>query len=330
MFLLWSACCVLLVGTLIGRMFRPPSIPAHLTGHPVHVLSNLLDSDTQDSLLALARELGTFGSVTGAENTYEMRHEDIGEGIEHPARADGSCAHSFLLPSRDGKRCILPGRVDVGRHYVLTGGIEGRKEQHADLASRAQSFIRYIFAPQDHAVTRKLFNSTPFLKAAKAVCPQRDTLDTFQASIIIQIPGQTVPAHLDGVWFRGADRFHIPQWLLAVMAFSGLFQENFIDQVQLVAYFAPHGVGERSGGQFTHWSSGRPEAVPCSPGSGSAMDGSKVIHAAAVFQPSAKPPRLNKDDVNELVFLNDEAKLHFMLVKGSVGGGLTLFFSWKK
>ena len=303
---LWSA-LVLLVGLLLGSALRAASIPAHLTQHEVLVMPSLLDADTQAGLMSLARELGTFGSVTGAENTYEMRHEDIGEGSENPAREDGSCAHPFLLPSRDGKRCILPGRVDVGRHYVLTGGIEGRKEQHTDLVSRAQSFIRYLFSPQDHAVTRALFNSTPFVSAARAVCPQRDSavLDTFQASIIIQVPGQTVPAHIDGVWFRGADRFHVPQWLLAVMAFSGLFRDRFIDQVQIVAYFAPRHVGERSGGHFTQWTSGRPEAVPCSPGSGNAMDGSKVIHAAAVFQPSASPPRLNKDDVNALVFVDE-------------------------
>lgn len=302
---LWSA-LVLALGLLLGLTLRAPTIPAHLTQHAVVVMPSLLDAETQHGLLSLARELGSFGSVTGAENTYAMRHEDIGEGGENPASPDGSCAHPYLLPSRDGKRCILPGRVDVGRHYVSTGGIEGRKEQHVDLVSRAQSFIRYLFAPQDHAATRALFNSTPFVRAARAVCPQRDSavLDPFQASIIIQVPGQTVPAHIDGVWFRGADRFHVPQWLLAVMTFSGLFRDRFIDQVQIVGYFAPPRVGERAGGQFTQWTSGRPEAVSSSPGSGNAMDGSKTIHAAAVFQPSASPPRLNKNDVNALIFIN--------------------------
>jgi hypothetical protein len=303
--------CVVLIGILFNNYSTTTSIKSvfssHLLNHPVVVIPMLLDAATQDGLISLAHELHTFGSVTGAENTYDMRNEDIGEGFENPASAAGTCNHPFLLPSKDGKRCILPGRVDVGRHYILTGGLEGRKEQHTDLVSRAQSFIRYLFAPQEYEVTRALFNSTPFLEAARAVCPQRDTaiLDTFQASIIIQVPGQTVPAHLDGVWFRGADRFHVPQWLLAVMAFSNLFRERFIHQVQLVAYFAPRGVGERSGGEFTHWSSGKAEAVPCSPGTGNAMDGSKTIHAAAVFQPSASPPRLSKDAVNALVYIDE-------------------------
>jgi len=302
--LLWSA-TVLLLGIFLGRALRGAPLPAHLLGHPVVFDPALLDAGAQASLLALARELGPFGSVTGAENTYNMTHEDLGEGLAHPARADGSCGHAFLVPSKDRKRCILPGRVDVGRHYVQTGGVEGLKEQHGDLASRASAFIKYIFDPAAHAATAALFGSAPFQRAARAVCPQRDSavLDAFQASIIIQVPGQTVPAHLDGVWFWGAHRFHVPQWLLAAMAFSGLFAERFVHQVQIVAYFAPPGVGNRSGGAFTHWASGRAEAVPCAPGSGSSMDGSKVVHAAAVFEPASAPPALSKDALNELVFI---------------------------
>jgi hypothetical protein len=298
---------VALLGVVIGRANTRAVLPAHLLGHPVVVLPALLDAAAQASLMALARELGAFGSVASAENAYEMRHEDIGEGLAHPANAAGGCDHAFLVPSRDGRRCILPGRVDVGRHYVMTGGVEGRKETHADLVSRAQSFIRYLFAPSAHAVTRELFASAPFLAAARAVCPQRDAavLDAFQASIIIQVPGQTVPAHLDGVWFAGADRFHVPQWLLAVMAFSGLFRERFVDQVQLVAYFAPPGVGARRGGAFTHWADGAAVATPCTPGSGTAMDGSKTVHAAAVFEPAAAPPRLSKDAANVLSASDD-------------------------
>jgi hypothetical protein len=299
---LWSL-GILLLGVSLGRAFRGASLPPHLLGHPVVVLPDLLDATQQAELLSLAHEIGSFGSVTGAENSYNMTHEDIGEGLAHPARVDGGCSHAFLVPSKNTKRCILPGRVDVGRHYVLTGGVEGLKEQHADLASRAQSFIAYIFDPSRHASTAKLLNSTAFLAAARAVCPQRDAavLDPFQTSIIVQVPGQTVPAHLDGVWLWGADRFHVPQWLLAVMAFSGLFSERFVHQVQIVGYFGPPGVNGRSGGAFTHWANGRAEAVPCTPGSGSSMDGSKTVHAAAVFEPAAAPPALSKDAVNALV-----------------------------
>ena len=46
-----------------------------------------------------------------------------------------------------------------------------------------------------------------------------------------------MPLHIDAPYFLGASRFIYPQWLLAVMVMSGLFEEQFIHQVQVVAYF---------------------------------------------------------------------------------------------
>jgi len=43
--------------------------------------------------------------------------------------------------------------------------------------------------------------------------------------------------HLDGVYFWGATRFQFPQWLLAAMKFSGMWEKEFVDQVQVVAYY---------------------------------------------------------------------------------------------
>ena len=37
------------------------------------------------------------------------------------------------------------------------------------------------------------------------------SLDPFQFNLIVQLPGQTVAAHLDGVYFWGATRFQLPQ-----------------------------------------------------------------------------------------------------------------------
>ena len=127
-----------------------------------------------------------------------------------------------------------------------------------------------IFYPEQHQVTKKLFADPSFRRAASSVCPpDKQVLDPFQTNLIAQLPGQTVAAHIDAVYFWGANRFQyviplpyhfahrgflgealknrcspflfacfsIPQWLLAVMAFSGIFQDRFIDQVQVVAYF---------------------------------------------------------------------------------------------
>jgi hypothetical protein len=295
-----------------------PRLPAHLLGHPVRSFPALLSASTRAELLNLTRALGELPGVASAERGYAMTHEHIGEGLEHAALPGGRCAHAFLVPSADARACVLPGRIDVARHFVSTGGHEALREQPAALLSRAQSFIRYIFDPRAHAVTARLFADAGFLAAARAVCPAHaQVLDPFQTTLIAQVPGQAVPAHVDGVFFRGASRFHVPQWLLAVMAFSGLFRERLVPQVQLVAYFHEWADARGArGGALTHWASGAPAALAAEPGSGYAMDGSRTVHAAGVFEPRAAPPALDKDVRHALVFDNATAPARWRLESG--------------
>ena len=144
-----------------------------------------------------------------------------------------------------------------------------------------------------------------------------------------QVPGQTVAMHLDAPfvpqpfpsqphspsqfhflrYFWGASRVSVPQWLLVTMVFSGLFQDKFVDQVQvgpppafsrhLFLYlvtshpshgsFSPQVVAylhewtDDRGGAFVYWkdNSGKMHSVPPSPLSGSSVDGSKTVHAGA-------------------------------------------------
>ena len=77
--------------------------------------------------------------------------------------------------------------------------------------------------------------------------------------------------------------------LLAVMVFSGLFEEEFIDQVQVVGYFHQWEATPERAGRFVLWqnSSELPIGTDPHPGSGSAVDGSKTVHASSVYHPEA-------------------------------------------
>jgi hypothetical protein len=216
-------------------MRRPVIIPNHLLGHEVKFFPTLLSNETRTDLMKLAQDLGAYPSVMNTESFYKMNHEHIGEG--EPIRPDGKCDHFLLMPSQDKTQCILPGRADVGKWYMSTGGTEGLKEQYEDLISRLNSFMFMILKPEENPTTLKLFNDENFIESAKSVCPKdKQILDPFQTNIIVQVPGQTVATHVDGVYFKGATRFHVPQWLLAVMKFSGLFEDKFVHQIQVVAY----------------------------------------------------------------------------------------------
>jgi len=215
------------------------------------------------------------------------------------------------VPDLTREKCILPQRVDVGRHFVMTGGPEAIREPFEHMISRVSSFGRYMFNLTQYPVMEEIFASHKFQTVARSVCPaDKQVLDPFQFNFILQVPGQTVALHLDAPYFVGATRFEFPQWLLAVMAFSGLFKERFVDQVQVVGYL--HDWEEPNGttpsGLFLYFQDGSatPKSVPSKPLSGVAVDGSKTLHAAGVFRPDVKAPKMDKDKDNALFYVGED------------------------
>ena len=105
--------------------------------------------------------------------------------------------------------------------------------------------------------------------------------------------------------------------MLAVMLFSGLFQDRFIHQVQVVGYL--HSVP--SGGDFVYYNteSSTPQIMKPLPRSGAIIDGSKTIHAAIIYRPESTPPLLDKSTENVLTYGGDEK--WSIVVGGKVTGG---------
>jgi len=189
--------------------------------------------------------------------------------------------------------------------------VVGFKESYLKSTSRLLSFGCYLFKDllEPYPELLELLNGDRFDNAAKTVCPaNKQYLDPAQFNFIVQIPGQTVALHVDGVYFWGASRFEFPQWLLAVMKFSGLYEDKFIDQVQVVAYL--HNWTDDRAGQFVYWNDQGPEKVMSKvqpyPRTGTVVDGSKTVHAAMTYQPEADFPDLDKDAKNTLVYTGDD------------------------
>ena len=291
----------------------PPrsDLPKHLLGHPVEFSRNLLSKETGQSLLDLVIEARRFPSNIAADlktGGFDVKHKHIGEG--RPVKEDGSCGHPFLTPLPNSKLCSLPQRIDVGRHFILTGGPDGTRESFANMVQRVTSFGRYYMGSealdQLSPIVKELFKEPKFEEAAKSVCPaHKQFLDPFQFNFIIQIPGQTVATHIDAPYFWGASRKQFPQWLLAVMVFSDLFKQYFIDQVQVVAYLSDYDVTRKDmGGEFLYYtknSGGEYDSVPATHLAGTSVYGSKVVHASRIYPPGVKVPPLDKDKNSELV-----------------------------
>ena len=136
---MWAAALLFLTLALLVHLWAQPrfSVPAHLLGHPAVHLERMIDPVLGRELLDFVRREGKLGDGSnGGYPTniadlefYNTTHEHVGEA-RPVERGNGGviCAHPFLVPSRDKTQCILPGRVDIGRHYVMHGGIEALRE----------------------------------------------------------------------------------------------------------------------------------------------------------------------------------------------------------
>lgn len=221
------------------------SIPSHLLNHAVVSEREFIDPSLGKILLDHVKYIGEhegfFTNVDADTKTaYKGAREHIGEAV--PISSTGACDHSYLFPNHNKSLCILPQRVDVGRHFITYGGPDAIREKFDNMVARTSSFGKYFrFNTEDtddlSKLIHQLFYSDKFQHVAKRICPiESQVLDPFQYTFIVQIPGQTVPLHLDAPYFWGANRINVPQWLLAAMTFSNLFQEKFIHQVQVVGY----------------------------------------------------------------------------------------------
>ena len=83
--------------------------------------------------------------------------EHIGEA--QPINADGTCSHPYLVPNKNHTLCILPSRIDVGRHFLMTGGYSAHRERYDTLVGRMLPFIGFFFDQLNSTDMQVLFNS---------------------------------------------------------------------------------------------------------------------------------------------------------------------------
>jgi len=299
--------------------FPRADIPSHLLGHPGYSVRQIVPDEAGVIMRQVVRDMVEYPTNTNADmkTGFQTAAEDIGE--TQPIGPDGKCINPVLIPNRKKDGCILPGRIDIGKHFILTGGPDAIRENVADMTTRLQSFGRYMTgdAMDKYPIFNQVFNSSQFLDAAKKICPSdQQVLDPFQFNFLIQIPGQTVATHIDAPYFWGASRQSVPQWLLAAMVFSGLFEKLFVNQVQVVSYLHTWQAEDvmkannikTVGGDFVVYGTadGHVSTMSSSPLSGNLVDGSKSIHAATVYRPDKKAPFIDKNNDVVLRYAGDE------------------------
>lgn len=280
-------------------------LPSHLLNRTIIYQEDFLDKETHAYLGDLVKKQSLF-PTNAADTLFFESVEDIGEAI--PIGSNGKCDHPFLVPNSKRTHCVIPGRIDVARNFIKSGGPLGFKEFYEKSISRLLSFGRYNFDLDADPIISNLFKSDKFKTMAESVCPHdRRYLDPFQYNFIIQLHGQTVATHLDAVYFDNSNRFSAPQYLGIVMKFSGLWEDSFVPQNQVVAYL--HNWEDDRGGNFIYWNDndGDFRRESPKPRAGSGVDGSSLVHAGDVYKPdlSHQLPMLDKSKFNRLVYKND-------------------------
>ena len=181
---------------VVAVLFNLPraDIPSHFLGHPYLQIPQIIPTEMGASLNEILRELKDYPTNINADlkTGFSGAVEHIGEATA--ILPGGKCDHPLLVPNVAKTECILPQRVDVGKHFIMTGGPDAIREDVKDMTSRVQSFARYMTGDslKDHPVIQELFNALHFIEAARTICPaEEQVLDPFQFTFLLQIPGQT-------------------------------------------------------------------------------------------------------------------------------------------
>merc|ERR1712228_15773 len=187
-------------------------------------------------------------------------------------------------------------------------------ESYKKMLQRLHPFINYQFDAYKRSEFVQLFQMDEFQASVRHICgPQNPFFRPFQLSLILNLPGQSVPMHLDIPYFWPATRYAFPQWLLLVMQDSGLFKQQRLPQVQALVYVHDWRVQNESdiamynefGGQFILYPHGyehAPEVIPAAPKSAIFCDGSELVHGTSTFRAEVKPYPFDKDKATKMRF----------------------------
>jgi hypothetical protein len=161
-----------------GWLLPRVDLPSHLLGHPALFKKEFITEQTRVELLNLVKSFRSLPTNTEDLKYYKTVHEHIGEAVPFDGKR---CPHPLLVPNINRTLCTFPGRVDIGSHYIRSGGHEGLKETYESLVSRILSFGVYLFDLSKYPPLAVLFESANFQEGSKAVCPPARTyLDPFQ------------------------------------------------------------------------------------------------------------------------------------------------------
>jgi hypothetical protein len=200
--------------------------------------------------------------------------------------------------------CHLSSRVDVGNHFISSGGFEGRMESYDKLVTRMVSFHKKYLDLDNF----KAFSENKDLngqlqdlcysnyESGKVEDKSKIVVDLYQFDLVLLLAGQEIPMHLDVPYFFGADRTTIPQWLLVVMKQSGLFDDLVIPDIKGVAWLTKHDFYNGGHAYLYPYKNDKNKPILLKTRFNEALmfDGTQLIHGSSRFKPEYTPLFFNQ------------------------------------
>jgi hypothetical protein len=255
-----------------------------------------------------------------------LEDEGIGSAGEGVPPGHPDCDHQYMTLNKKGDSCFFPNRLDIGMHYMKTGGFRGHKEFFNKSAARLFSFRRKLLKSTAENFT-ELYGDK-FIRHSKELClktvdkkftAEKLVTEIFQFDVIVILPGQELPMHLDIPYFWNADRRSLPHWLLAIMKSSKLFDDLFIPQIQGVSWLSKHQYNKNAeqskynGGNFFFYPFTDEHAdkyilLKSKYNSAALLDGTQVVHGVERFKPSEDVPAFMKNRHYQVAFSKADKK----------------------
>ena len=114
-------------------VFRETSIPLDPDSHTWFVSSNFFNDTFLNELDKLTKT--SIFSTANGESTIEM--DSAGEAV--PVGSD-DCNHPFMSINHNRTLCHIPQRIDVGNHFIASGGFNSYMESYEKMVSRILVF----------------------------------------------------------------------------------------------------------------------------------------------------------------------------------------------
>jgi len=253
---------------------RPDTLAPEGNSHRFLTFRNILSKVEQSELIEQAKN-AVFSQYANL-NDAVTENRTTGFGI--PKNEDGKCGW-VRIPQKDGL-CHIQNRFDAGSAAAMQGGYRKRYESLEHFSAR-NSYFRQTFSYLNDEDTKlslaeRFLHNDVILETAQAYCGEGKIVSPQIVYANVYLPGQELLVHTDTPFFRGLDRFKAPQWLLAAMHHSRLFDDYLLQVVTGVTFWS-----DVEGGGFVFYPNGTREPAEVAPvvkNTGIMTNTDRVVH----------------------------------------------------